>query len=120
MYDDESSEAVLLKFSGIDWVGYRRKMSQRETCLACERTEHRTKSQENAAPSQKMGSVRRNPQALNEMGLEASNGTWTAYFRSIYSQNQTFELHEGLRPEEWMKNIVAEVQGYRAGPQVVM
>jgi hypothetical protein len=55
------------------------------------------------------------------MGLEASSGTWTAYFRdNIYNQNQTIELHEGLRPEELVKNIAAEVQGYRAGPQVVM
>jgi hypothetical protein len=31
-----------------------------------------------------------------------------------------FELHEGLRLEERMKNIAAEVQGYRAGLQAVM
>jgi hypothetical protein len=43
VYDDESSGAVLLKFSGIDWVGYPRKMSPRETCLACERTERKIK-----------------------------------------------------------------------------
>ena len=49
------------------------------------------------------------------MGFEASSGS---HFRSIYNQNQTFELHEG--PEERMKNIAAEVQGYRAGPQVVV
>jgi|HubBroStandDraft_3_1064219.scaffolds.fasta_scaffold1348407_1 hypothetical protein len=53
------------------------------------------------------------------MGLEASIGTWAVYFRSIYSQNQTKELHEGLRPGERTKNIAAEVR-YRAGPQVVM
>jgi len=52
------------------------------------------------------------------MGLGASSCSWAVYFRSIYSQNRTSELREGLRPEEQMKSIAAEAQGYRAGPQV--
>jgi hypothetical protein len=55
------------------------------------------------------------------MGFGASNWAWIAYFRSIYSRNQTSELHEGLRPKVQMKNTAAEVlRRYRAGPRVVV
>ena len=53
--------------------------------------------------------------------FEASSWTWIAYFRSIYSRNQTSELHEGPRPrpEVQMKNTAAEVREYRVGRRVV-
>jgi hypothetical protein len=49
----------------------------------------------------------------------ASNWTQAVHSHSIYSQDQTTELHEGLHPETRMKSIVAGVRGYKAGPQAV-
>lgn len=48
------------------------------------------------------------------MGFGASNWTWVARFRSIYSRNQTSELHEGLLPKVQKQNTAAEVRGYKA------
>jgi hypothetical protein len=55
------------------------------------------------------------------MGFGASNWTWIAYFRSIYSRNQMSELHEGPRPRPKVqkKNTAAEVREYTAGLRVV-
>jgi hypothetical protein len=40
---DESSDALLLGISGIDWAGYRRTMFPQETCLGYERTDVKIK-----------------------------------------------------------------------------
>jgi len=54
------------------------------------------------------------------MVLEESNWTQAAeHSHSIYSRNQTFELREGLHSETQVKNIAAEVRGYKVDPQAV-
>lgn len=54
------------------------------------------------------------------MVFEESNWTLTAeHSHSTYSRDQMFELREGLHPETQVKNIAAEVRGYKVDPQAV-